>query len=102
MKGCDFIFKIEKKLLERQIKALQNTIKQRDEEIEQYKEMLEKVNYGDTEDLFALVNETIAKYNNLCGILEQSRIEYDELIKEQKMMNAEYRKEMEALLKKMG
>lgn len=95
------ILKIEKKLLERQIKSLQNTVKQRDEEIELYKEMLDKVNYGDTEQIFNTVNDVIEKYNTLCGLLEQSRIEYDELIKEQKLLNAKYRKEMEETLKKM-
>lgn len=95
------ILKIEKKLLERQIKALQNAVKQRDEEIELYKEMLDKVSYGDTEQIFNTVNEVIEKYNVLCELLEQSRIEYDELIKEQKLLNAKYRKEMEGMLKKM-
>ena len=96
------ILKIEKKLLERQIKALKNMVKQRDEQIELYKEMLEKVNYGETEQIFKLANETIEKYNNLSGILEQSHKDYDELIKERQLMNLKYKKEMDGLMKKLG
>lgn len=76
-------------------------VKQRDEQIELYKQMLEKVNYGETEQVFKLANETIEKYNNLSGILEQSHKDYDELIKEQKLMNLKYKKEMEKLVKEM-
>lgn len=76
-------------------------VKQRDEQIELYKEMLEKVNYGETEQVFKLANTAIEKYNNLCGILEQSHKDYDELIKEQKLMNLKYKKEMEKLVKEM-
>lgn len=96
------ILKIEKKLLERQIKALKNMVKQRDEQIELYKEMLEKINYGETEQVFKLANTAIEKYNNLCGILEQSHKDYDELVKEQKLMNLKYKKEMDGLMKKLG
>ena len=79
-------------------------IKKKEEEyidLVPYKEMLEKVNYGDTQDLVAILNETIERYNNLCGTLEEDRLEYERLLKEQSMINAECRKEMEEILRKM-